>query len=228
MKVKAIIFDLFGTLIDSFNSQKYRQILSEMASSLSLPEDSFYDLWNNSFNQRALGTFKTLEESFEFISNQLKIPLDPEGIAQAIKIRFDYSKKTLVPRADTLSTLKQLRSKGFKIGLISDCTYEIPSIWDRTKLAKHFDSVIFSCIYGIKKPDPKIYLLACKKLKVKPKNCIYVGDGSSRELTGALQVGMFPILIRSPSEIDSVRFEEESWDGPKISSLSEVLNFIDP
>ncbi|MFX0073965.1 MAG: HAD family hydrolase, partial [Candidatus Hermodarchaeota archaeon] len=141
MKIKAIIFDLFGTLIDSFNAREYKKVLSEMASSLSLPEDSFFDLWNSSFNQRALGTFKTLQESFEFISNQLNMPLNPEGIDQAIKIRLDYSKKTLVPRNDTLSTLEQLRIKGFKIGLISDCTYEIPSIWERTMLAKYFDNV---------------------------------------------------------------------------------------
>ena len=83
MKIKAIIFDLFGTLIDSFNSKEYKQILSEMASSLSLPEDSFYDLWTGSFNQRALGVFKTIEESFKFISNQLNKPVNVEGIEQA-------------------------------------------------------------------------------------------------------------------------------------------------
>jgi len=115
-----------------------------------------------------------------------------------------------------------LRKSGFKIGLISDCTYEIPLIWEETSLSPHFDNVIFSCNFGIKKPDPRIYHLACKKSKVKPKNCLYIGDGSSRELSGALNVGMFPILIRSPSEKDSVRIDEENWDGPRISSLSEI------
>ncbi len=227
MKIKAVIFDLFGTLIDSFNEKEFKQILSEMASSLSLPEDSFYHLWYNSFNQRALGIFETLEENFKFIANQLNKPLNREGIDQAIDIRFKYSKKTLVPRDDAISTLKHLKIKNLKIGLISDCTYEIPSIWESSLLAQHFDSVVFSCIVGIKKPDPRIYRLACKKLKVKPKNCLYIGDGSSSELTGALQVGMSPILIRSPSETDSVRYEEEEWDGPRISSLSQVLNYID-
>jgi len=226
MKIKAVIFDLFGTLIDSFNAQEYRQILSEMASLLSLPKDSFYDLWTGSFNQRALGVFKTLEESFKFISNQLNTPVNVGGIEQATQIRLNYSKRTLVPRNDAITTLKQLKKLGFKIGLISDCTYEIPLIWEETSLSQHFDSVIFSCNVGIKKPDPKIYHLACRALKVKPKNCLYIGDGSSRELSGALRVGMFPILIRSPSEKDSVRIDEENWDGPRIKSLSEILIYI--
>ena len=226
MKIKAVIFDLFGTLIDSFNSQEYKQILSEMASALSLPEDSFYDLWTGSFNQRALGVFKTIEESFEFISNQLNKPVNVEGIEKAVQIRLNYSKMTLVPRNDAITTITQLKSLGFKIGLISDCTYEIPLIWDKTSFSQHFDSVIFSCNVGIKKPDPEIYHLACRNLKVKPKNCLYIGDGSSRELSGALRVGMFPILIRYPSEKDSVRIDEENWDGPRISSLSEILTYF--
>ncbi len=226
MRIKAIIFDLFGTLIDSFNAQEYRQVLSEMASSLALPEEPFYDSWSSSFNQRALGIFKTLEESFDFISKELNEPIDEGGIEQAIRIRLDYTKKTLVPRKDAIATLKQLKMLGFKIGLISDCTFEVPLIWEEISLSEHFDHVIFSCSAGIKKPDPRIYHLACNELKVKPKNCLYIGDGSSRELSGALHVGMFPVLIRSPSEKDSVRIEEENWDGSRIRSLSEILTYF--
>ncbi|MBY9012338.1 MAG: HAD family hydrolase [Candidatus Lokiarchaeota archaeon] len=226
MKIKAVIFDLFGTLIDSFNAQEYRQVLSEMASSLSIPENSFYELWSGSFNQRALGVFKTLEESFNFISRKLNKPIDENGIEKAIRIRKDYTKRTLVPRQDAIDTLKQLIRLGLKIGLISDCTFEVPQMWNTTMLSQHFNSVIFSCSVGIKKPDPKIYHLMCKKLKVKPKNCVYIGDGSSQELSGALQVGMFPILIRSPTEKDSVRYDKDDWDGPKISSLSEILTYF--
>jgi putative hydrolase of the HAD superfamily len=227
MKIKAIIFDLFGTLIDSFSVQKYKQVLSEMASSLSLPEEPFYELWHNSFNQRALGTFKTLEESFKFISNKLDIPLDTDGIEHAIKIRLKYTQEALNPRDDAIPTLKQLKMKGYNVGLITDCTFEVPQIWSNTLFAPYFDSVIFSCVVGMKKPNPKIYRLACKELHLKPKNCIYVGDGSSQELTGALRVGMFPILIRSPHEKNSVRFDEEIWEGPRISYLREVLNYIE-
>jgi len=226
LKIKAVIFDLFGTLIDSFNAQEYRQVLSEMASSLSIPENSFYELWSGSFNQRALGVYKTLEESFNFISRKLNKPIDENGIEKAIRIRKDYTKRTLVPRQDAIDTLKQLIRLGLKIGLISDCTFEVPQMWNTTMLSQHFNSVIFSCSVGIKKPDPKIYHLMCKKLKVKPKNCVYIGDGSSQELSGALQVGMFPILIRSSTEKDSVRYDEDDWDGPKISSLSEILTYF--
>ena len=156
LKIKAVIFDLFGTLIDSFNAQEYRQVLSEMASSLSIPENSFYELWSGSFNQRALGVFKTLEESFNFISRKLNKPIDENGIEKAIRIRKDYTKRTLVPRQDAIDTLKQLIRLGLKIGLISDCTFEVPQMWNTTILSQHFNSVIFSCSVGIKNNTVKM------------------------------------------------------------------------
>ena len=227
MKIKAVIFDLFGTLVNSFNAQEHKQVLSEMASLLSLPEEPFYNLWSSSFNQRPLGIFKNIEESMIFIGKELNIPINRNGIEEASRVRFNYTKRTLVPRADAIDTLKQIKNLGYKIGLISDCTHEVPQIWNATPFAKYFNSVIFSCSVGMKKPDPRIYRLACENLGVKPKNCFYIGDGSSRELSGALNVGMFPVLIRSPSEIDSVRYDEEDWDGPKINSLSEILTYLE-
>jgi putative hydrolase of the HAD superfamily len=93
-----------------------------------------------------------------------------------------------------------------------------------------FDIAVFSCTEGVKKPDLQIYKLAAEKLGVRPEDCLYIGDGSSNELTGAAAVGMHPVLIVDPEEdragthrIDS---EGEEWKGPVISSFSEVLNIV--
>jgi putative hydrolase of the HAD superfamily len=100
-------------------------------------------------------------------------------------------------------------------------------LWENTGLKSFFEVTIFSCAVGIKKPDPRIYHMALEKLKVKPQHCLYVGDGSSYELTGALRVGMHPVWIRIPDEReDNFRIDEEDWDGPVISSLKEVLDLL--
>ncbi len=49
----------------------------------------------------------------------------------------------------------------------------------------------------MEKPSRRIYEIACERLKVQPQQCLYVGDGSSKELTGAASVGMLPILKRA-------------------------------
>ena len=117
---------------------------------------------------------------------------------------------------------------GYKTALISDCSAETPESWTDTPLESLMDVTAFSCVAGIKKPDPRIYHLACERLGVNPQDCIYVGDGSSRELTGASQVGMHAVLISVAYEevfdsYDAYRREARDWKGPVISALSDVL-----
>ena len=52
--IKAIIFDLFGTLIDNFSISEYKEILSKMATILGAPSEQFINLWTNSFDKRMI------------------------------------------------------------------------------------------------------------------------------------------------------------------------------
>ncbi len=122
-----------------------------------------------------------------------------------------------------------MKAAGLKTALISDCTGEIPYIWGSTPFAPLFDVTVFSCIAGIKKPDPRIYRLATDELGVAPEDCLYIGDGSSRELTGARAVGMHPVLIRVPDESDDahrIDAESRTWRGAVINSLDEVPGLL--
>ena len=74
------------------------------------------------------------------------------------------------------------------------------------------------------KPDPRIYRLACERLGVQPSGCLYIGDGSSGELTGASTVGMDAVLIRAPD--DTENGDREDWQGARISSVNEVFDLI--
>jgi putative hydrolase of the HAD superfamily len=122
-----------------------------------------------------------------------------EKFYQQASILFRWMK----PRADASATLKQIKKSGLMLGLISDAAYEVPRLWEKHSLSRFFDVTIFSNKVHLKKPDPKIYLLACERLDVKPTECLYVGDGGSWELTGAEKVGMTSLQISSPEDDDS-------------------------
>jgi putative hydrolase of the HAD superfamily len=130
-----------------------------------------------------------------------------------------------MPRPEAIGILSTLKSKGYKIGMISDCPSNTPLLWENTSIKPFFEATIFSCAVGIKKPDPRIYNLALDKLKVKPQECLYIGDGGSNELTGASSVGMHPVLISVPTE-ETYLFGVEDWKGTVISSLNEVLDLV--
>ncbi len=228
MKYKAVIFDLFGTLIENFSRSEYAAVFTEMANILSVPPAEFLQSWGEAFDQRATGVFATTEDAIRNLSFKFNPRVTEGQINQAARVRLDYTKRSINPRDGAIEVLGGLKAAGYKTGLISDCTCEIPNVWDSTALAPFFDVTVFSCVAGIKKPDPRIYLIATDQLEVEPQDCLYIGDGSSRELSGALQVGMHPVIIRVPDESVDTHFveREENWEGPEISSFQEVLGLL--
>ena len=226
MKYEAVIFDLFGTLVDNFSLQEHRNVLVHMASILSATSDDFVRLWFDTFSERATGIFENPESNIEYICKRLGIYTEDAQVKHAAKVRFDFTARSMTPRPDAVETLTRLKSKGYKTGLITDCSAETPAIWKSTPFAPLIDVAVFSCLVGLKKPDPRIYRLATEQLGVEPQKCLYLGDGSSQELTGASQVGMHAVLLRLPDEdsTDAYRIDSEEWHGPTISSLKDILS----
>jgi putative hydrolase of the HAD superfamily len=228
MKYKAVIFDLFGTLIDNFTRRDYNSVMAEIAGILKAPPDDFIRIWKSSFNDRVTGVHGDQRETFGSICRGLHISVTPEQLQRAFAVRMDFCRRTTIPRKGSVEVLMALRKSGLKTGLISDCTGEIPLVWDETPFAGLFDVKVFSCVVKTKKPDPRIYQIAIGQLNVKPDECLYVGDGSSHELTGAWEMGMYPIRIRAPYDLDEDQFmeREDDWAGPRITYLKELLKLV--
>jgi len=231
MKYDAVIFDLFGTLVESYSYKEYQSVLGQMASVLTVSFDDFRRLWSETTYERNTGIIPTIETNIEHICRKLGVSVDYMKIRLATEVRFDFVADTMKPRQDAIDVLSYLQSQGLKVGLISNCSPDAPLIWRDTPFAPLFDVVVFSSSAGVKKPEPRVYQLAVEQLAVEPSRCLYIGDGDSRELTGASQVGMHAVLVRVPDEDSSdVRWEDssdaEEWDGSVISSLKEVLELV--
>jgi putative hydrolase of the HAD superfamily len=82
-----------------------------------------------------------------------------------------------------------------------------------------FDAEVFSCSVGLRKPDPRIYLLACDQLGVEPQETMFVGDGANDELAGAERVGITAVLLERAGE-------EQEWAGQRVRSLPELLSLV--
>lgn len=201
-----------------------------MVSILSAPAEDFTRLWYETFNKRCTRVFKTPEDNIDYVCQKLGVPIEDSQKSLAAHIRFQLTKDSMIPLPESLAVLSRLESEGYKTGLISDCSVEVPAIWQHTPFAPLFDATVFSCLAGMKKPDPRIYRLAAEQLRVELHSCLYIGDGSSQELTGAAAVGMHPLLIRNPDEDSTethrVDAEAEEWHGPVISSLKDVLTLV--
>ena len=224
----AVIFDLFGTLVEVYSFRGYDQVLQQMAGIVGAPPVEFAQIWRDTLPMRATGMFESIAGNVEHICRVLNVRIERRAVKEACRVRDQHTVDSLEPRPDAVDVLTRLRGAGYKVGLISDCAPDVPAMWPRTPFKKLITRPIFSCSVGLKKPDPHIYLLACEKLKVEPGRCLYVGDGSSHELTGAQKVGMHPVLIRVRHEdaVDAYRPDGDAWDGPTVSSLTEVAEMV--
>ena len=95
--------------------------------------------------------------------------------------------------------IKNLKSKGFKIGLATNSpSILIPTVLKKLKLRKYFDATSSAENEVEGKPDPSVYLTVANKLNSKPEHCIAIEDSLSG-LLAAKKAGMKTIAISTKS-----------------------------
>ena len=213
-RTEAVVFDLWDTLVP-FSDMEWQRALAELAIEAGVDPVEYRDAWAADRLARDSGE---IEESVRRIHDKLGLPLDDDAMAAIVQRRRSAFGAAFVPRDGAVSTLERLRARGLKTGLITNCSSEIPAMWDESAFAPLVDACLFSCREGARKPEPRLYEEAATRLGVAPEACVYVGDGNDDELAGAARVGMRPILLRTKSERD--------WDGEAIDSLPEVLKLV--
>ena len=215
MRFRAVIFDLWQTLVP-WNLDEANRFYDEMADHVGVDRERFRTVWAARREDRETGP---IADHLRAIVDELEAEGD---VDQLIELRRDWAKRTLVPRADAIETLAELRRRGHRLGLISVCTEDVSHVWDETPLGGTLDETVFSCDVGISKPDPRIYEIACERLEVEAADCLFVGDGANDELPGARRVGMTAVQLRAPGE--ELTEPGKAWRGASIEHLSEVLH----
>jgi len=187
-----------------------------MAEAVGADPLDFGDAWAAAVDDRWTGG---LEPSLRLICRSLGLDPTPSAVSRAIAHRVEFHLSVFLPRPDASAALRALREASYRLGLISDCSSEVPGLWSGGELAPLFDAAIFSCSVGIRKPDPRIYRMACDRLMVEPRECLYIGDGASDELAGATAIGM--TAVKLGTDAASV-----PWTGRSIASLSDVAGLV--
>jgi putative hydrolase of the HAD superfamily len=230
MKYDAVIFDLFGTLVDNLRDGPYEQSIRQTGAAAGAEPEEFLRRWTDRrlTLRRTAGLFGTQAACIEHICREMGLAPADEDVRRAARVRSEFTRGCLLPRADAAETLRALRAAGLKLGLMSVCGPDTPKHWPGTPLAELFDEALFSPSVGLNKPDPQFYALACERLGVRPQRCLYVGDGASDELTGARRAGMAPVLICTPEEEQIVlaRRDARRFADRRIASVREVLALV--
>jgi putative hydrolase of the HAD superfamily len=227
MTERAVFFDLAGTLVD-FSPKAYEATLAEMASTLGAVPSEFSGLWNERFFRYELNADVAIEEDLAEILDKLGHFPQAELLVTASRLILKFESNLLVPRAGCKDALLALKEAGFKLGLIANQVAPVAQSWPTSELAPLFDDALFSCHVGYRKPDPRIYHLACANLGINPADSVFVGDGGSRELSGAAELGMRAIQMRFVDEYPEEIFASmrEPWAGEYVTDFQELAGLL--
>ena len=204
---RAVVFDLFETLVD-YDDARSREFSARVARFCGRDPDEFQPVWVASRPLRDTGPMAPYLAS---------LGLGEDEIAGVLELRRDWTRGTLAsPKGAAIETLREVRARGLRTGLITVCSEDTVDVWPETPFAGLFDVEVFSCSCGLRKPDPRIYELALEQLGVEPGEAIFVGDGANDELAGAERVGMRAVQA----------WKRDDWNGERIDSLEELLDLL--
>lgn len=105
-----------------------------------------------------------------------------------------------VPNEALIEFSQTLRPK-YKVGMLTNMsTGVVDKYFTQEQLDAHFDNTIIAGDVQLVKPQPEMYELAAKVMKLEPSECLLVDD-SQVNCEGARQAGMRALLYRSNDQI---------------------------
>ncbi|MFX1245473.1 MAG: HAD family hydrolase [Promethearchaeota archaeon] len=233
-KISSVFFDHGGTLFDYYpsNSVIWTKIAKRLGVTIT-PDDPRI--------QRGLRTqiqeFDKIDKDFRELSEDelhklncsvLKaMGVDTEGSFEIVNEEFNTREQgrlfQIYPEA--ADTLRRIKQKGIKIGLISNIEMELVpkrrQSLQQHRIHQYFDAIILSAEVNAWKPDKEIFEIALRKIGERnPAQAIHVGDSLRADVMGARNAGLIPVLF-DPLNLRSVE------NVITIKALSEILEYLD-
>jgi putative hydrolase of the HAD superfamily len=148
-----------------------------------------------------------------------ELGIDDQALAAELAEFFatDRSRRHVV-FAESEQVLHDLK-KSFRLALLTNGAPDIQGAKiDGSNLASLFETIIISGDHGFGKPDPRIFQLALKRLKVAAREAVMIGDSLNRDIAGARDAGLRTIWIN--------RYNRTLSDSHPIADL-ELTNLRD-
>lgn len=168
--IKAVIFDLDGTLVDSMWMWKSIDVEYLGRKGIAVPEDI------QAFQEELEGMGFT--ETAVFFKNIFQIEDSLEEIKKTWIFMAEEKYCNEVPlKAGVREFLEELRNRNIRIGISSSNSRELIQVVLKAHgIAEYFDCITTCCEVPNSKPAPDVYLKTAEGLQVEPKDCLVFED----------------------------------------------------
>ncbi len=188
--IRAVIFDMFETLVTLFEGRTY--FSEDIAADMNIPYTDFRREWHATEHDRSIGKY-SIKDGLEIAFKKIGVYTE-EDVNRIAQKRIDALGDTFLNIPDdSILLLKKLRERNILTGLITNTFSDERDYIVKSELYPLFDVSLISYETGKCKPDREIYRLMVDKLSIDPDECLYVGDGGSRELFAARDFGMHAV-----------------------------------
>jgi putative hydrolase of the HAD superfamily len=189
--VDAVLLDLYDTVARTH----WGGFSERVAAEIGIEKRHLYRAYELTREARAVGTFGDQEGDMIAVVEATGMDPAPELIGRLVAMEREFAETGVELWEDSLPVVAELRARGIKTALVSNCSHSTRPIVDRLRIADAFDAVLLSFEVGAHKPDPAIYLEALRRLGVvAPERAVFVDDQPAY-CDGAAAVGIVPYLI---------------------------------
>lgn len=165
--IKAALFDLDGTLVDSMWMWKTIDIEYLGKFGIACPEDLQSSIEGKSFSETA-----------DYFKERFHLPHTIQEIKDTWNhMAYDKYVNDVPLKPGCLDFLRYLKHKGIKMGIATSNSRELVlAVTKKHGIDIYFDSIRTACDVEKGKPSPDIYELVAKDLNVRPEDCLVFED----------------------------------------------------
>ena len=139
-KYKAVVFDLFETLVTEWGHEKYTKRL--MCKDLGVDIDSFSAIWEGQEQDRYIGSI-SFEESIREICQKCNKPVDKKTLSDITEHRMRTKSACFENiNSNVFTMLDLIKSFGMKTAIVSNCSSEEVEVLKKSQLFQYFDEVV--------------------------------------------------------------------------------------
>ena len=230
MSIEAIIFDLYGTLVDIWTDEDDLSVYYSLCKFLHYygvffepeelaaryQESAAAHLLDHPGPYGEIDVFLVFED---ILSAGLRKSPERALVICLARLFRSLSTNRLGLFPDALPALEKLGTN-YRLGLVSDAQWVFSEPEIRfLGLERYLETVVLSSRYFVRKPAPQIYSHALRAMKLQPSQALYVGNDPARDVPGPQAIGMPVAIIRRKGPLPEIKV-------PIIKDLQEIPKVI--
>lgn len=223
--IKAVIFDLDHTLFDRHGTLKslVPRLREEFQVSDKMTDEEIGKLWCYADDNFVYFGWENIHGYLAEKGVFVKVP----PFEDYRSFIYKYFAVTAVPFPDTIPMLEELRSFGYKTGLITNGNHALQyAKIDMLSLRIHFDEIIVTGDYGVHKPDKEIFDIMREKFVFSSDEMVYVGDNPVNDIKGARDAGWKTVWMNSTGYWDE-KINRADREVKTVGEITEAIKSLE-